>query len=88
VVCCAAGHTQLKIAPPPALFSARIAASVGLVLDDDECGAPVSPHSAQPSPEEPVEWGQLRLLHRTMQNAQLVAERKVFQLESGSRFEY
>ena len=60
----------------------------GLGLDDDECGAPVSPHSAQPSPKEPVEWGQLRLLHRTMQNAELVPERKVFQLESGSRFEY
>jgi len=53
----------------------------------DKCGAPVSPHSAQPSPEEPVEWGQLRLLHRAMQNAQLVPERKVFQLESGSGFE-
>src|SRR5881409_3324274 len=36
----------------------------GFGLDDDECGAPVSPHSAQRSPEEPVEWGQLRLLHR------------------------
>src|SRR5437773_3844292 len=43
---------------------------------------------AQPSPEEPVEVCQLRLLHRTMQNAELVPERKVFQLESGSRFEY
>ena len=31
--------------------------------------------------------GQLWLLHRAMQNAQLVPERKVFQLESGSRFE-
>ena len=59
-----------------------------LGLDDDECGAPFSPHSAQPSPEEPVEGCQLRLLHRTMQNAELVPERKVFQLESGSRFEY
>src|SRR5438034_5740609 len=49
----------------------------GLGLDDDECGAPVSPHSAQPSPEEPVEWGQLGLLDRAMQNAQLVPERKV-----------
>ena len=58
----------------------------GFGLDDDECGAPVSPHSAQPSPEEPVEWGQLRLLDRAMQNAQLVPERKVFQLESGSGF--
>jgi hypothetical protein len=59
----------------------------GLGLDDDECGAPVSPHSAQPSPEEPVEWGQLRLLYRAMQNAQLVPERKIFQLGSGSGFE-
>src|SRR2546429_983799 len=59
-----------------------------LGLDDDECGAPFSPHSAQPSPEEPVEGCQLRLLYRTMQNAELVPERKVFQLESGSRFEY
>jgi len=58
----------------------------GFGLDDHECGAPVRPHSAQPSPEEPVEWGQLRLLHRAMQNAQLVPERKVFQLESGSGF--
>src|SRR6266567_5277454 len=58
----------------------------GLGLDDDECGAPVRPHSAQPSPEEPVEGCQLRLLHRAMQNAQLVPERKVFQLESGSGF--
>src|SRR2546427_196415 len=57
-----------------------------LGLDDDECGAPFSPHSAQPSPEEPVEGCQLRLLHRTMQNAELVPERKVFQLESGLRF--
>jgi hypothetical protein len=59
----------------------------GLGLDDDECGAPLSPHSAQPSPEEPVEWCQLRLLHRTMQNAELMPKRKVFQLESGSGFE-
>src|SRR4029077_6037390 len=59
----------------------------GLGLDDDECGAPVSPHSAQPSPEAPVEGCQLGLLHRTMQNAQLVPERKVFQLESGSGLE-
>src|SRR2546422_6416869 len=58
----------------------------GFGLYDDECGAPVGPHSAQPSPEEPVEWGQLRLLHRTMQNSELVPERKVFQLESGSGF--
>ena len=29
-----------------------------------------------------------RLLDRAMQNAQLVPECKVFQLESGSRFEY
>jgi hypothetical protein len=56
-------------------------------LDDDECGAPFSPHFAQPSPEEPVEGCQLRLLHRTMQNAELVPERKVFQLESGSGFD-
>src|SRR5438046_6442442 len=56
-------------------------------LDHDERGAPVSPHSAQPSPEEPVEWGQLRLLHGAMQNAQLVPERKVFELESSSGFE-
>jgi hypothetical protein len=59
----------------------------GFGLDDDECGAPVSPYSVQPGPEKPVEWGQLRLLDRTMQNAQLVPERKVFQLESGSGFE-
>ncbi|PYT26098.1 MAG: hypothetical protein DMG57_22825 [Acidobacteria bacterium] len=59
----------------------------GFGLDHDERGAPVSPHSAQPSPEEPVEWGQLRLLHGAMQNAQLVPERKVFELESSSGFE-
>src|SRR5712692_8228688 len=59
----------------------------GLGLDDDECAAPVSPHSAQPCPEKPVEGCQLRLLHRTMQNAELVPERNVFQLESGSGFE-
>src|SRR5713226_1188889 len=58
-----------------------------LGLDDDECGAPFSPHSAQPSPEEPAEGCQLRLLHRTMQNAELVPERKVFQLEGGSGLE-
>ena len=45
-----------------------------------------TPH--KPGPEEPVELGQLRLLDRAMQNAQLLPERKVFQLESGSRFEY
>ena len=59
----------------------------GLGLDDDKCGAPIGPHSAQPSPEEPVDWGQLGFLDRAMQNAQLVPERKVFQLESGSGFE-
>src|SRR5947209_543345 len=55
----------------------------GFGLDNDECGAPVSPHSAQPGPEEPVEWGQLRLLHRAMQNAQLVPERKVSNWRAG-----
>ena len=59
----------------------------GFGLDDDECGAPVSPHSAQPSPEQPVEGCQPGLLHRTMQNAELVPERKVLQLESGSGLE-
>jgi hypothetical protein len=34
-----------------------------------------------------IEGCQLRLLHRTMQNAELVPERKVFQLESGSGLE-
>ena len=42
-----------------------------------------TPHSQAQS----VEWNQLGLLDRAVQNAELVPECKVFQLQRGSRFE-
>ena len=53
-------------------------------LDDAEGGAPFRPSSAKPSPQEPVERGQFRLLHRALQDAKLMAESEDLKLECGA----
>ena len=46
----------------------------GCRFDDAQIRAPFGPGSTKPSPQAPVESIQLRLLHRTLQHAKLVAE--------------
>ena len=53
-------------------------------LDDAEGGAPFRPCSAKPSPQEPVERGQSRLLHRALQDAKLMAQSGDLKLECGA----
>jgi hypothetical protein len=50
-------------------------------LDDDERGSPLGPDVTEPCPEEPIRGGQLRSLHRTLKDAQLVSERQEFELQ-------
>src|SRR6516225_3019785 len=45
---------------------------------------PFGPGSTKPSPQAPVESIQLRLLHRTLQHAKLVAKSQDLKLQSGS----
>ena len=53
-------------------------------LDYDQCGTPVAPGSAQPRPKEPIGRVQFRLLHRPIQDAELVAKGEVPHLHGRS----
>ena len=59
----------------------------GLWFDDDEGGAPIGPSAGQACPEITVRSGQFGPLHGALQNAQLVSQREVLQVERSSRFE-
>ena len=59
----------------------------GFRLDDNQSGTPIAPDSAQPRPKKSIGPSQFRLLHRPMQDAELVAECEILHLEGGSRFE-
>ena len=56
-------------------------------LEDEQGGAPINPNLGQPGPQESIGSDQFRPLHRATQDTELVPERKVFQLQGGSRFE-
>jgi hypothetical protein len=53
----------------------------GLRLDDDERGSPLGPDATEPYPEESIEGGQPRSLHRALQDAELVTERQDLKLQ-------
>ena len=59
----------------------------GVRLDDDQSRPPAAPDRAQPCPQESIGRRQFRALHRALENAKLVPECKVLQLERRSRFE-
>ena len=59
----------------------------GVRFDDDQSVPPVAPYRAQPCPKESIGWPQFRPLHRPIEDAQLMAQREVLQLQGGSRFE-
>jgi hypothetical protein len=50
-------------------------------LDEEKTGFPVPPDLAKPGPEESIGWGELRPLHRALQNAELMAEGEDLQLQ-------
>ncbi len=53
----------------------------GCRFDDAKSRTPFGPGSTKPSPQEPVEAIELRLLHRALQYAKLVAEGDDLQLQ-------
>ena len=53
-------------------------------LDDDQCGSPIAPQLGQPCPEETISGGQLRPLHRAMQDAELVTKSQNLNLKCGT----
>ncbi len=59
----------------------------GVRFYDDQSRPPIAPDSAQPCPKEPIARRQFGALHGALENAKLVSERQVLQLERRSRFE-
>jgi hypothetical protein len=58
---------------------------IGLTIIKER--SPIAPKFAKPRPEESIDGRQFGPLHRAAQDAELVPEREVFQLECGSRLE-
>jgi hypothetical protein len=50
-------------------------------FDDKEAGLPIVPDCAQPSPQQSIGWSQFRSLDGALQNAELVAECEVLELQ-------
>ena len=67
------GPEQTKALPVPA--------DDGRGFDDKDAGLPIVPDRAQPSPQEPIRWGQFRSLDGALQNAELMAKRKDLELK-------
>ena len=59
----------------------------GFRLDDDQGRSPIAPNFAQPIQKKTIGTCQFGPLCRATQNAKLVPEGEVLQLECGSRFE-
>lgn len=51
-------------------------------FDDKNTGPPFLPDSRQPSPQHSIRRCELRALHRSLQNAELVAERQDLKVEN------
>ena len=66
---------------PPLLTASQqakalpVPADDGRGFDDKDTGLPVFPDGAKPSPQESIRRSQFRSLDRTLQNAELMAER-------------
>jgi hypothetical protein len=57
----------------------------GIRFDDDQSGSPLVPHGAQPFPEDSIGRRQFWPLDGSMENAKLVPQREVLQMERGPR---
>jgi hypothetical protein len=58
-----------------------VARDDGIRFDDVQNRAPLGPGFTKPAPQAPVESIQLRLLHRTLQHAKLMAESPDLELQ-------
>ncbi len=63
-------------------------ANDGLRFDDNDGRAPVRPDTRELRPEEPISTTQARTLHRTLQDGQLLPQRKVPDGQLCTRDEY
>ena len=70
----AAGLAAADFPSPEQSKSLAVSRDDGIRFDDAQSRAPFGPGSTKPGPQAPVESIQLRLLHRTLQHAKLVAE--------------
>ena len=70
----AAGLAAADFPSPEQSKSLAVPRDDGIRFDDAQSRAPFGPGSTKPSPQAPVESIELRLLHRALQYAKLVAE--------------
>ena len=60
----------------------------GLRLDDDEGSPPVEPEFTQPRSKKPVGRSQFRLLDRSLQDTELMAESEYLEMQGCTAAEY
>ena len=83
----AAALAAANLPSPKQSKSLAVPSDDGSRFDDAKSRTPVGPGSTKPSPQEPVESIQFRLLHRTLQHAKLVAESQDLKLQCRSSAE-
>ena len=79
--------TMADLPGPEQTKALAVPSDDGVRFDNDQSRPPAAPDRAQPCPQESIDRRQFRALHGALENADLVPECQVLQLERGSRFE-
>lgn len=82
-----AGPPTPDLPSPEEPESLAVPGDHSLWLNDDEGGSPIRPQTGKPCPEEAISGRQFRSLHRALENAKLVPQCDVFEVESGTATE-
>ena len=80
----AAGLAATNLPAPEQAEALTLPSDHGGGLDDGNAGLPAVPDRGQPGPEKAVRGGQLGALDGTLEDADLMAQSKDFQLKRGT----